>query len=176
MSHSDASDVFVEPFDDGKPVTINYEINKPIENYRVAADNAPRDKNISADITRKSSSRFSVVFYYSTQGFQLKMKLFVIALSMLSLATAKVFVPDEWTQVKSALDSPRHQLIINKIFPRSSFSMKTYRSGRIAGGELARMGQFVHQALLLTRDGPGNEYVCGGAIISHNWILTVSHD
>lgn len=100
------------------------------------------------------------------------MKLILVTLCLLSLSTAQVFNGDNWKQVKSPLDSPRYQLIMSKIFPPSTLG-KVSRLGRISNGELARLGQFVHQALLLTVDGFGDTFVCGGAIISHNWILTV---
>lgn len=103
------------------------------------------------------------------------MKLLYIVLLVLGIVSADVFNGDKWKQVKSPLDSPRYQLILSKIFPESSLPGKVNRGGRIAGGELAKLGQFVHQALLLTQDKLDDVYVCGGAIISHNYILTVSH-
>lgn len=99
----------------------------------------------------------------------------LVAFAFLGLVTADVFKPEEWKEVKSPLDSPRYQLIMSKVFPEVSVSGRFNRGGRIAGGVLARLGQFPHQALLLTRDKLGDDYVCGGAIISHNYILTVSH-
>lgn len=100
------------------------------------------------------------------------MKLIAV-LALLSLASAQDFMPDEWKHVKSPLDSPRYQLILSNLFPEQALQGKVNRGGRIAGGELAKLGQFKHQALLLTKDIQGDDYVCGGAIISHNWILTV---
>lgn len=97
----------------------------------------------------------------------------VAVLAALCLVSAQDFIPEEWKHVKSPLDSPRYQLILSNLFPEETFTGKVNRGGRIAGGELARMGQFKHQALLLTKDVLGDDYVCGGAIISHNWILTV---
>ena|SRR5690349_5149400 len=100
----------------------------------------------------------------------------IIALSLLCFASAEVFLSDEWKELKSPLDSPRYQEIISKLFQDVPVTGKINRGGRIAGGELATLGQFKHQALLLTRDTLGDEYICGGAIISHNFILTVSHE
>lgn len=42
---------------------------------------------------------------------------------------------------------------------------------RIVGGQIARHGQFPWQALLSMDDS----YVCGGSLISPNWILTAGH-
>lgn len=100
-------------------------------------------------------------------------KVVLLIIGFVALAAATTFDPNEWQQVRSPLDSPRYQLIMSKIFPTFSQG-KFIRGGRIAGGELARLGEFVHQALLLTVDVLGDTYVCGGAIVSHNWILTVS--
>lgn len=100
------------------------------------------------------------------------MKLLLLALCIFTLSNAAVFNGDQWKQVKSPLDSPRYQQIMSKLFP--TYTSRLLRNGRIAGGDLATLGQFIHQALLLTVDVYGDTYVCGGAIISHNWILTVS--
>lgn len=103
------------------------------------------------------------------------MKSLLIALAFVGFASAEIFNAQEWKEVKSPLDSPRYQLVLSKLFPEPSGNAKTNRAGRIAGGELARLGQFAHQVLLLTTDKLGDNFVCGGAIISHNFILTVSH-
>ena len=102
------------------------------------------------------------------------MKIAVLALSVLTLTSAQVFNGYDWKEVKSPLDSPHYQLIMREMFPQLFVNGKINRAGRIAGGQLATMGQFKHQALLLTVDDYGDTYVCGGSIISHNWILTVS--
>lgn len=51
---------------------------------------------------------------------------------------------------------------------------------RILGGNLARPGQFPHQALLLsvTRNPDGSlvgRAVCGASLISNSWIVTAAH-
>lgn len=102
------------------------------------------------------------------------MKILIITLSVLALTSAQVFSGDEWKQIKSPLDSPHYQLIMSQMFPKNSFIEKINRGSRIAGGQLATLGQFKYQALLLTIDSFGDTYICGGSIISHNWILTVS--
>jgi hypothetical protein len=102
------------------------------------------------------------------------MKLILVIPAILCLASAEIFNGNDWKQVKSPLDSPRYHEIFNKLFPvYNTVASKINRGGRIAGGELARIGQFVHQALLLTVDTNGDNFICGGSIITHNWILTV---
>lgn len=101
------------------------------------------------------------------------MKLVFVIFAVLGCVFATDFVPNDWKFVQSPLDSPRYREILSEIIPDSPLTVR--RGGRIAGGATANLGQFPHQALLLTRDTLGDDYICGGSIISHNWILTVSH-
>lgn len=101
------------------------------------------------------------------------MKLIFLIFAVVSCVCATDFVPNDWKYVQSPLESPRYQEILNQIIPPATQTVR--RGGRIAGGANALLGQFPHQALLLTRDTLGDDYICGGSIISHNWILTVSH-
>lgn len=101
------------------------------------------------------------------------MELIFLVFAALGCVSATDFEPNDWKYVQSPLEAPRYQEILNQIIPPSTQTVK--RGGRIAGGVNALLGQFPHQALLLTRDTLGDDYICGGSIISHNWILTVSH-
>lgn len=103
---------------------------------------------------------------------QIKKMRIILAILLVGTASGQVLINDEWKQVKSPLDSPRYYEIMKGIFP--TISGRVMRGGRIAGGEFAKLGQFVHQALLLNIDSVGDSYICGGSIISHNWILTVN--
>ena len=106
---------------------------------------------------------------------EIKMKSFFVIFAIFLSVFGEDFIPNDWEYVKSPLEAARHREFINQLFPPSPPVGKVNRGGRIAGGQLAQLGQFKHQALLLTRDDLGDDYVCGGSIISHNWILTVSH-
>lgn len=101
------------------------------------------------------------------------MKIIFVIFAVFGCVCATDFVPNDWKFVQSPLDAPRYQEILSQIIPPSTLTIK--RGGRIAGGANANLGQFPHQALLLTRDSLGDDYICGGSIISHNWILTVSY-
>ncbi|CAO1428768.1 unnamed protein product [Diamesa hyperborea] len=48
-------------------------------------------------------------------------------------------------------------------------------SRRVVNGQSAYMGQFPYQALLNLTDPLNQSYVCGGSIISQNWIITAAH-
>ncbi|KFB47111.1 AGAP006674-PA-like protein [Anopheles sinensis] len=51
----------------------------------------------------------------------------------------------------------------------------TRPSGRVVGGYPATAGQFPYQALLLSDLGNGYSSVCGGTVITSNYILTAAH-
>ncbi|CAO1432824.1 unnamed protein product [Diamesa tonsa] len=48
-------------------------------------------------------------------------------------------------------------------------------SRRVVNGQSAYLGQFPYQALLFTSDSLNQSYLCGGSIISQNWIITAAH-
>merc|ERR1711997_71806 len=65
--------------------------------------------------------------------------------------------------------------------PRAAKLLKNPRStplsrggGRIVGGEDAYYGEFPHQIMLL-RGGPDGSLMCGGSLISSNWVVTAAH-
>ena len=96
----------------------------------------------------------------------------IFAVFILGCVSGQVPFGNQWKEVKSPLDSPRYHEILKELFP--TISGRNLRAGRIAGGEFAQLGQFPFQALLLNIDSLSDTYLCGGSIISHNWILTVS--
>ncbi|CRL08189.1 CLUMA_CG020836, isoform A [Clunio marinus] len=102
------------------------------------------------------------------------MKIALLSFIVLT-ASAADFNSKQGKKVTSPLQSPKNQHVLNNIFPEYYFLPKIYRGSRIAGGEFAKLGQFPHQALILTTDSNGDDFVCGGSIISHNWILTAAH-
>ena len=77
----------------------------------------------------------------------------------------------KWKLAKSPLDTPHYQEVLNKIFQIPITQLA--RGSRITNGYPATLGQFKHQALLYSKDVHGDIYVCGGSVISYNWILTV---
>merc|ERR1711872_963215 len=65
--------------------------------------------------------------------------------------------------------------------PRAAKLLKNPRStqlsrggGRIVGGEDAYYGEFPHQIMLL-RGGPDGSLMCGGSLISSDWVVTAAH-
>ena len=96
----------------------------------------------------------------------------IFAVFLVGCASGQVPIGRQWKEIKSPLDSPRYHEIFQRLFP--TISGRNLRGGRIAGGDFAQLGQFPFQALLLNVDLVDDTYLCGGSIISHNWILTVS--
>lgn len=47
--------------------------------------------------------------------------------------------------------------------------------GRIANGHTAGANQFPHQVSVMTPSAGGDFAICGGSIISNNWVLTAAH-
>jgi V8-like Glu-specific endopeptidase len=85
-------------------------------------------------------------------------------------------VPDDFHNAKDAIESKYYDeameyFIENRVGEAEEVGRKR---GRVAGGERARIGQFPHQAVFYMRDSEG-AYVCGGTLIRHKWVLTVSH-
>ena len=48
----------------------------------------------------------------------------------------------------------------------------TYRSGRVVGGEDGTPGEWCWQVALINSL---NQYLCGGALIGTQWVLTAAH-
>ena len=48
----------------------------------------------------------------------------------------------------------------------------TYRSGRVVGGEDATPAEWCWQVALINSL---NQYLCGGALIGTQWVLTAAH-
>ena len=96
----------------------------------------------------------------------------ILAVFLLGCVSGQVPIGSKWKEVKSPLDSPQYQEIMKRLFP--TISGQNFRGGRIAGGDFAQLGQFPFQALLLNENFLGDTSLCGGSMISFNWILTVS--
>ena len=96
----------------------------------------------------------------------------VFAIILLGCASGQVPTGRQWKEIKSPLHSPRYYEIFQRLFP--TISGQNLRGVKIAGGDFAQLGQFPFQALLMSMNSLGDTFLCGGTMISYNWILTVS--
>lgn len=96
----------------------------------------------------------------------------ILSILFLGYVSGQVPIGSRWKELKSPLDTPHYHDIMKKMFP--TVTERNHRSGRIAGGDFATLGQFPFQALLMNENSLGDSFLCGGSLISPNWILTVS--
>lgn len=96
-----------------------------------------------------------------------------VFLSIILKIQCQFAIPEEYRDVKDAIESDYYKETLEHFFKDHEIPEIT-RGGRIAGGEKAIIGQFPYHALLYLSDG-GGRYVCGGVLVKHNWVLTVSH-
>lgn len=102
------------------------------------------------------------------------MRLIILIISLIAIANCDLN-SEKWKKVKSPMESPKYRKILSQMFPQVDFANETLRTGRIAGGSPANFGDFPYQILLLTIDRFGDTFICGGSILTHNFILTAAH-
>lgn len=100
------------------------------------------------------------------------MKVLLILFMIFIGINCQVDIPDEFKEVKDAIESSYYKETLEHIFKDQQFV--AVRGGRIAGGEKASLGQFPFHALLYLTDAEAIRYVCGGVLIKYNLVLTVS--
>lgn len=99
---------------------------------------------------------------------------FFVFLNIIFQIKCQFAIPEEYHDVKDAIESDYYKETLKHIFKDEEIPLIP-RGGRIAGGEKAIIGQFPYHALLYLSDEESRRYVCGGVLVKHNWILTVSH-
>lgn len=100
---------------------------------------------------------------------------FVIFLPIIFFITASARNLDEDNEndpnFLDPIELPMYQEAIKNMFP--NFTDITIES-RIVGGNIATSGQFPYTVALHMRQGNQN-FICGGALIRFNWVLTAAH-
>jgi hypothetical protein len=76
---------------------------------------------------------------------------------------------DAWGRVKSPMENPKYFDFLSKLYSQQNFDQNPFRGGRIVGGSPASQNQFPFQIYGYYDDS----WLCGGSIISSNFILTV---
>ena len=100
--------------------------------------------------------------------FPQEMKLIVVLSCLLAVAFASP--TGDWQQVKSPMENPRYREFLSKVYSQQNFNNNPLRGGRIVGGSRAATNQFPYQIYGYFDDA----WLCGGSIISANYILTVN--
>jgi secreted trypsin-like serine protease len=63
---------------------------------------------------------------------------------------------------------------VAKLLQTPHQTMLSRGGGRIVGGTDATYGEFPHQIALL-RGGVGGSFMCGGSLVSNNYVITAGH-
>lgn len=98
------------------------------------------------------------------------MKVLLLISCFVALAAASPM--DSWRQVKSPLEHPRYRELLSNLYAQQNFNEGPFRGGRIVGGQAAAANQFPYQIYGYYDDS----WLCGGSIISQNYVLTVKTD
>lgn len=69
----------------------------------------------------------------------------------------------QWREIKSLMDTPHYQEIVNKMFPELE-NLQPSRTGRITNGTPAQLGQFPYQIFTYSYTPLGAGYLCGGSV------------
>ncbi|KAL7025811.1 hypothetical protein ACKWTF_013646 [Chironomus riparius] len=77
----------------------------------------------------------------------------------------------ELQDFKDPIELPIYQEAIRNMKPNFT---NIERERRIVGGEISQFGQFPYTVALHMRSRQGM-FVCGGALIKYNWVLTAAH-
>jgi secreted trypsin-like serine protease len=94
----------------------------------------------------------------------------ILCLSVIFFTTISV----ESEIYRSPLESPQFKSFWENV-PALEFANKFNRTGRITGGQIADRHQFPYQVGMLTKAANGNTYLCGGSLITLNYVLTAAH-
>jgi len=98
------------------------------------------------------------------------MKLIICVLATVALALG-ASLPSEYSHLRDITEKPELQAVFDRMFPEFSYMRQQMSGTRIIGGSPAVTGQFPHQISLIIQDA----WLCGGALISSNTVLTAAH-
>jgi len=90
---------------------------------------------------------------------------------LVSLCALALASPTGWQKVRSPMEHPRYQKLLNQLYHKQSLDKGISRGNRIVGGDYAALGDFPHQIYGYFDD----MWLCGGSIISTTFVLTAAH-
>ncbi|KAL7011974.1 hypothetical protein ACKWTF_014541 [Chironomus riparius] len=84
-------------------------------------------------------------------------------------------IPQEYIDAKSPMESQFYLRIIDSNFPGLYDNVLASIEARIAGGESTNAEKFPYQVLMYMIDKNGSNFICGGSLITYEWVLTAAH-
>jgi Trypsin len=103
------------------------------------------------------------------------MKFIFISFLIISAAKFENFeITEDEIWAKSPMESQFNLRIMQDNFQGLYDDVFAGIEGRIAGGKPANEKQFPYQALMYMVDDDGSTFICGGALLTFNWVLTVN--
>lgn len=86
-----------------------------------------------------------------------------------------VDLPQEFLDAKSPMESKFNLQLMSMNFPGLYDNVFAGIEARIAGGETTSAEKFPHQVLMYMVDNNGSNFICGGSLLTHEWVLTAAH-
>lgn len=106
----------------------------------------------------------------------MSIKIFLLLFSSLVLIKCEILeMPQEFLDAKSPMESQYFLRIIDSNFPGLYDNVLASIEARIAGGESTSAEKFPYQVLMYMVDKNGSNFICGGSLITHEWVLTAAH-
>lgn len=106
----------------------------------------------------------------------MSIKIFLALLCSLVLIKSEILeMPQEFLDAKSPMESQYFLQIIDSNFPGLYDNVLASIEARIAGGESTNAEKFPYQVLMYMIDKNGSNFICGGSLITHEWVLTAAH-
>ncbi|XP_070504114.1 brachyurin-like [Chironomus tepperi] len=84
-------------------------------------------------------------------------------------------MPPEFLNAKSPMESQFNLKVIDYNFPGLYDNVLASIEARIAGGESTNAEKFPYQVLMYMIDKNGSNFICGGSLITYEWVLTAAH-
>lgn len=104
------------------------------------------------------------------------MKIFLAFFCSLVLSKCEILeMPQEFLDAKSPMESQYHLQIIDSNFPGLYDNVLASIEARIAGGVSTNAEKFPYQVLMYMIDKNGSNFICGGSLITFEWVLTAAH-
>lgn len=98
-----------------------------------------------------------------------------ITINFVAIRSEVLEMPQEFINAKSPMESQEnlHQIAMN--FPGLYDNVLASIEARIAGGQSTNAENFPYQVLMYMVDENGANFICGGSLLTYQWVLTAAH-